>query len=119
MMKQFNVKATFFLIGNRIEEHKIIVHRMVNEGHELGNHSYSHPKIGQLSWGEVVSEIVRAKAVIESCSPRPSMLFRPPEGNLCLGSIVGAWLSGQRIVMWSIDLKDCFADSSEDVDSSF
>ena len=118
ILRQFDVHATFFLIGNRIEANKTIVHRMVKEGHEVGNHSYSHPKIDQLSLAEAADEIVRTTAVIESCSGKPSRLFRPPEGKLCLGSIVGAWLNGQRIVMWNIDLKDCFATSTEDVDDA-
>jgi glycosyltransferase involved in cell wall biosynthesis len=106
ILKTYGVIATFFLVGERIERHKELVRQMVEEGHELGNHSFTHPSFNHLSWKEVMTEIESTQALLQRITNRPCQLFRPPFGKLCVGSILGSWVTRLTCVMWSVDLKD-------------
>lgn len=115
ILKTYGVTATFFLVGERIERHKELVLQMVEEGHELGNHSFTHPSFDHLSWKEVVVEIESTQALFQRITGRPCRLFRPPYGKLCLGSILGAWVARLTCVMWNVDLKDFQAESPGEI----
>lgn len=115
LLKAYGVTATFFLIGEKIEEHKEMVRRIFEEGHELGNHSYTHPSFDSLSWKESVREIEKTQSLLQAITGRPCQFFRPPFGKLCLGSIVGAWIANMSCVMWNVDLKDFQASSSGEI----
>jgi glycosyltransferase involved in cell wall biosynthesis/peptidoglycan/xylan/chitin deacetylase (PgdA/CDA1 family) len=115
ILKQFGAKATFFVIGKKAEKHRDLVKRIIEEGHEIGNHSFTHPEFDRLSWKEARAEITRAQIVLGELQGRSCSLFRPPFGKLCLASILGAWLKRMTIVMWSIDLKDFRANDQNEV----
>lgn len=115
ILKTYGVTATFFLVGERIERHKGLVRQIVEEGHELGNHSFTHPSFDHLSWKEAVEEIERTQSLFHAITGRPCRLFRPPFGKLCVGSVLGAWMTRLTCVMWSIDLKDFQATSSGEI----
>tara|TARA_Y100000782_G_C10187652_1_gene267763 strand:- start:1308 stop:2078 length:771 start_codon:yes stop_codon:yes gene_type:complete len=81
LLKRYNVKATFFCIGNHIEQYPEIFQRMVAEGHEIGNHSYNHAHIFPMSSVKtVVAEITKTNQLIEAVTGKPCRLFRPPFG---------------------------------------
>ncbi|WP_245902700.1 polysaccharide deacetylase family protein [Flavobacterium aciduliphilum] len=81
VLRKYNVKATFFCIGTQIEEHQDIFNAIFEEGHLIGNHSYSHDKkIGFFSTKKVVSEIQKNDLVIEKYLGKKTLLFRPPFG---------------------------------------
>ncbi|WP_342349201.1 glycosyltransferase [uncultured Nitrospira sp.] len=115
VLKAYGVTATFFLVGEKIEQHKEMVRRIFDEGHELGNHSYTHPSFDFLSWKESVGEIEKTQFLLRAITGHPCQSFRPPFGKLCLGSIVGAWLANMTCVMWNVDLKDFQATSSGEI----
>lgn len=115
LLKAYGVTATFFLVGEKIEQHKEIVRRIFEEGHELGNHSYTHPSFDYLSWKESAGEIEKTQSLLQAITGRPCQSFRPPFGKLCLGSIVGAWIAHMTCVMWNVDLKDFQATSSGEI----
>ncbi len=73
-----NVKACFFLLGKNAEEHPGLVRRIVDEGHEIGNHTYSHQNLAQLSEIRMRLELNMTQRVIESITGRSTTLFRPP-----------------------------------------
>ncbi len=115
LLKAYGVTATFFLVGEKIEQHKEMVRRIFEEGHELGNHSYTHPSFDYLSWKESVGEIEKTQALLQAITGRPCRSFRPPFGKLCVGSIVGGWIANMTCVMWNVDLKDFQATSSGEI----
>jgi peptidoglycan-N-acetylglucosamine deacetylase len=78
VLKQYNVKATFFLIGQNAERYPNLVRRIWNEGHEIGNHSYTHPNIGALSERQAQLELTATQRVFQSLLHRSTLLFRPP-----------------------------------------
>ena len=78
ILKAANVKAAFFLVGVNAEHYPNLVRRIVNEGHEIGNHTYYHPNLG-LCWPEHIRlELNATQLLIESITGRATTLFRPP-----------------------------------------
>jgi nucleoside-diphosphate-sugar epimerase/peptidoglycan/xylan/chitin deacetylase (PgdA/CDA1 family) len=107
------VKATFFVVGGAAEQYPELVQRMKNEGHEVGSHSYSHPYFHRLSWSGAIREIGMTRWVLNRILGEQCKLFRPPHGKLSLRSLIPAWLAGQQVVMWNVDLKDYCAGSGD------
>ncbi len=78
ILKAANVKAAFFLVGVNAEKYPGLVRRIVNEGHEIGNHTYYHPNLA-LAWPEHVRlELNATQLLLESITGRATTLFRPP-----------------------------------------
>ena len=78
ILKAANAKAAFFLVGVNAEKYPGLVRRIVNEGHEIGNHTYYHPNLA-LTWPEHVRlELNATQLLIETITRRATTLFRPP-----------------------------------------
>ena len=60
-LKQHNVKATFFLLGENAEKFPNVVKRIANEGHVIGNHTYSHPNLAKVNEDEYRNQIIKRK----------------------------------------------------------
>ncbi|TDK64182.1 polysaccharide deacetylase family protein [Bacillus salipaludis] len=71
-------KATFFMIGEQIIANPAIVKQVWERGHEIGNHTYSHPKLTELSPAECLKEIERTEKLIEDLAGQKPVVFRPP-----------------------------------------
>lgn len=81
ILKQYNVKATFFLIGKRVEQHPEVVHRLLQEGHEIANHTYNHSNAtGFYSIKRLESEITRTTDLVKQLTGLKMNLYRPPFG---------------------------------------
>ncbi|MCP3775510.1 polysaccharide deacetylase family protein [Paenibacillus sp. MZ04-78.2] len=106
ILKSEGVKATFFLIGNRVEAHPEIVQRMINEGHVVGNHSYNHANLPKLSDVDFRNQVVKTDNIIRSISGYTPKFIRPPYGNISETQI--QWLASQHktIVNWNVDSLD-------------
>lgn len=105
-LKKAGVKATFFVVGNRIEANPDIFQRIVNEGHAVANHSYSHPNFLKLSDEDFRNEINATDKLIQNyIGYRPS-LMRPPYGGVTENQI--NWLASmeKKIVNWNVDSLD-------------
>ncbi|HJX98777.1 MAG TPA: polysaccharide deacetylase family protein [Chthoniobacterales bacterium] len=78
ILKKANAKAAFFVVGVNAEKYPALVRRIVNEGHEIGNHTYYHPNLA-LAWPEHVRlELNATQLLIETITGRATTLFRPP-----------------------------------------
>ena len=78
VLAKHNVKATFFMIGDRIERHPETVYRAIAEGHQIGNHSYSHPLLGFLPPKSVQREIERTDKLLRQIGVTGELVFRAP-----------------------------------------
>ena len=78
VLAKHDVKATFFMIGNRIEKYPETVNRVIAEGHQIGNHSYSHPLLGFLPPFYVRRQIERTDAFIRQHGIVEEIVFRAP-----------------------------------------
>lgn len=81
LLKEENVYATFFLIGEKAEQYPEVVRQIQNEGHAIGNHSYSHSRdIGFFSRARLAEDLAKCSRVLESLTRQKVRMFRPPFG---------------------------------------
>jgi peptidoglycan/xylan/chitin deacetylase (PgdA/CDA1 family) len=81
LLNGYNAKATFFLIGKNAEKHPEIVRQIIEKGHSIGNHSYSHSKnFGFFSTENVASELKQTDSILKEITGRQLKMFRPPFG---------------------------------------
>ncbi|MEI8293778.1 MAG: polysaccharide deacetylase family protein [bacterium] len=78
ILKQRGVKAAFFIVGAEAERHPDLVRRIVAEGHEIGNHSFTHPNLADLPASMIRLQLNATQRLIESLTGRSTNLFRPP-----------------------------------------
>ncbi|HEY3102157.1 MAG TPA: glycosyltransferase [Pyrinomonadaceae bacterium] len=78
ILKKENVPATFFVIGKNGDAYPDLLRRIVDEGHEVGNHTYTHPNLGEIPGRVVDLELNATQRLIESITGRSTVLFRPP-----------------------------------------
>lgn len=78
ILKEENVKAAFFIVGENGQTNPELVKRIVAEGHEIGNHSFTHPNLGEIPDGIVDLELNTTQRLIESLTGRSTRLFRAP-----------------------------------------
>lgn len=78
ILKRENVPGTFFVIGKNGQAHPDLLRRIVNEGHELGNHTFTHPNLGEIPGRITDLELNATQRLIESITGRSTVLFRPP-----------------------------------------
>lgn len=78
LLKKENVPATFFVIGEDAQSRPDLVRRMVNEGHDVGNHTFTHPNLGDIPDRLTVLELNANQRLIEAITGRSTVLFRPP-----------------------------------------
>lgn len=117
VLKQYNIKSTFFLVGEKVLQHPQIVERIITEGHIVGNHTYSHKATFPLSSAKIVEEDVqKCNSIIAEIYNKQPKLFRPPFGvtNPIIGRVVRGL--GLNSIGWSIRSLDTVSKRSrEDV----
>ena len=106
LLREHGVKATFFLVGREAERYPQLVERIVEEGHVLGNHSYSHPMFDALTHTEQWVEVERTDEVLSTFDGRPKHGFRPPRGVFSLLLTLRFLFSRRRLAYWSYDTLD-------------
>ena len=94
-------RATFFVIGRAAREAGPLLRRMRAQGHEIGNHSYSHRHPWTMSAAVARLEVRNGTLVIAEATGEPPRLFRPPHGRLRRAMAEQARADGQRLVLWS------------------
>lgn len=105
VLEQFDIKATFFILGRNLLLYPEIIQKVVQSGHAVGNHTWSHPyeKMEPL---KAKSEVENTSAKLQLMTGLKTRLFRPPGGILDNGTAEYARSKNYAIIMWSIDTKD-------------
>jgi peptidoglycan/xylan/chitin deacetylase (PgdA/CDA1 family) len=106
ILKEYDVPATFFMVGAHVEKYPEIAKRIVEEGHEIGNHTYNHRNIPTLSSVDLHKELLEATAVITSVTDVYPAYVRPPRGMYDGRFRRLANLLGQEIVLWTVSTRD-------------
>src|SRR5438067_12715348 len=107
LLAAHHIKATFFLIGENVAEHPEIVAREVREGHEIANHSWSHPNLAKMSDDGVRGQLRKTEDAIRSAIGNRPTLMRPPYGSISTRQ--KKWINhefGYKIVLWDVDPLD-------------
>ena len=105
-LKQYNAKATFFVLGSYVKNNSALIQRMVDEGHEVANHSYDHKDFKKLSDADVLSQIRRTSNAIAAITGEKPTLLRPPYGSFTRRITNLAEQEGLALVLWSPSPED-------------
>ncbi|HFI0253335.1 TPA: polysaccharide deacetylase family protein [Streptococcus suis] len=103
LLKKYNAKATFFVLGSVVEGNEAILQRMVAEGHEVANHTWSHSNLTHLSPEQVQQEIELTQAIVEKAIGKRPTMMRPPFGAVNQ-AVVDAM--GLPSIYWNVDTED-------------
>jgi peptidoglycan-N-acetylmuramic acid deacetylase len=107
VLKAKQVPAAFFITGHFAQDQPELVKRMVDEGHLIGNHTWSHPDMSQISNEKIKDELYKLKEKVASLTNQKEMKFtRPPKGTFSDRSISVSKEQGYTHVFWSIAYKD-------------
>lgn len=101
ILEKYNAKATFFIIGKNAEENSGIVLDAYRRGHEIGNHTYSHPDLKRLSVEECCEEIRKTQDILTEITGEAPKLFRPPGGYVSNAIVDSLSELDCRAVLWS------------------
>ena len=106
ILREEDVKATFFEIGENIAAYPDVTRRVLAAGHEIGNHTYSHPLGGKAPLAALEEEIQRTDVLLEKLGYPTVRLFRPPQGKYPVGLASSLQKNGKMTVLWNIDTRD-------------
>lgn len=107
ILAQQHIHATFFVIGKNVVEHPEILRRAVHEGHEIGNHSWSHPAFGKMRDESVRAELQKTDDAIRAAIGLRPVLMRPPYGSITARQ--KKWINsefGYHTILWDVDPLD-------------
>lgn len=111
-LEKHNVKAAFFVVGNYLETSPDLVKRMVEEGHIVGNHTYHHPDMSQISDPTSFQEEITSleKKYQEITGLEMQKFYRPPQGKYSESNLKMAQELGYQTVFWSLAYVDWYVD---------
>ena len=114
VLAEFDASATFFMIGSAIQRNPAIAARVLEQSHEIGNHSYSHPQLILKLPGAIRREIEDTDALIRALGHRGEIFVRPPYGKRLLG--LPLYLRGEDrpVVLWDLE-PDTYHRQADDV----
>lgn len=106
VLADHGVKATFFMIGQNVKYYPEAAKHVAEAGHEIGNHTYSHPHLSRVGEGELAEQIRKCDGVIREVTGVTPVLFRPPEGKHGIRQCALVQECGYRQVLWNVDTLD-------------
>lgn len=115
VLKKYNAPATFFMVGSWVEKYPESVKKFVAAGHEIMNHSDTHPHIDKLSTQKIASELKNCSDKIEALTGTRPILFRGPYGEYNNTIIKEATNQNMFTIQWNIDSLDWKNLSAEDI----
>lgn len=121
VLKKHNVSATFFLVGNYIETSPDIVKRMVEEGHTVGNHTYTHPDMSSISDEQSFKEeLTKLESLYkETIGQEMLKIYRPPQGKYSESNLKMAQSMGYTTIFWSLAYVDWYENDQPTSDEAF
>jgi len=115
IFKEHDIRITFFIGGEWARENPELLKKIASEGHELGNHGYSHKHHSKLDFNQNRYEILETEKEIESITGVKTNLFAPPYGEFNDITLKAAHSLGYKTIMWSIDTIDWRRDGTEKI----
>lgn len=106
LFKNEDVKVTFFFAGYWLKKYPDLVKKIAAAGHEIGNHTFTHPHLNQLSKDEIIEELESTSDLIYQLTGKRPELFRPPYGEYNNRVVQTVRNAGYQIVQWSLDSHD-------------
>lgn len=116
VLKKHNIKAAFFVVGNYLESNPEIVKRMCDEGHIVGNHTYSHPNMSKMqTYDDFLKEIKPNEELYLNITGKEiDKFYRPPQGVYSTKNLQDALNAGYKTIFWSVAHVDWNQESQPD-----
>jgi peptidoglycan-N-acetylglucosamine deacetylase len=116
ILKERNIHATFFLLGQNVQQYPDIAKQVASDGHQIGNHSYSHANLFFKDKSFIQRQIIQTEEILELNLGKRTHLFRPPYGyfNLAIMNVLKE--IGSTCVLWSIDSNDYRLKKQSDIE---
>ncbi|MDF2792030.1 MAG: hypothetical protein K0S80_5132 [Neobacillus sp.] len=105
-LKKHQVKASFFLEGRWVKNNPELAKMIVSAGHEVGNHSYTHPDMKRINAAQTREQLLKTNEVIEAATGNKSIWFAPPSGSYRDETVKIAAELKMKTVMWTVDTID-------------
>lgn len=107
LLKKYHAKATFFVLGRKVEQHPQVIEAMVRDGHEVGNHTFDHPNLTKTSKPKCERELERTRLDLDllGCAKHPQ-LVRPPYSAYDKQLTTYLTHTKRELVLWSLDSGD-------------
>ena len=105
-LDKYNVKITFFMVGEWVDKYPEVVKKISDAGHEIANHSDNHKHVNNLSYEENVKEIINCSNKIKEITGKETVLYRGPYGEYNNTVIKAANDNNHKMIQWSIDTLD-------------
>jgi peptidoglycan/xylan/chitin deacetylase (PgdA/CDA1 family) len=115
ILRDGGCKATFFLIGGEARKFPLLARAIHEEGHEIGNHFFSHRKLPHWDLQGTINEIIRADEVITEITGKVPFSVRPPYGRITFSLLLFTRWKRRPLVMWSRDSEDSFSLPSAEI----
>ncbi len=106
ILEEHNVKTTFFLVGYWVDKYPERVKQIYDAGHEIGNHSNTHPHMSELSNEQIAQELSTLSKKVEAITGTATTLFRPPYGDYDDQVVLQARKDGYEVIQWNVDSLD-------------
>lgn len=116
ILRERRIRATFYVIGSRVQAYPGLLRRMVDEGHEIGNHTWAHPRLSRHGAARVLAELDRTAQIIWQVTGHVPVTMRPPYGAITQRQ--SRMIHAERnlpTVMWSVDSQDWRRSGSSEV----
>ncbi len=114
LLRQYDARAIFFVIGSRIHRAPQMLPRIIDEGHLLGNHTFTHPLDRQFGFREYKNDLLRCEDVIREHTPVTARFHRPPSGSISPATAFAPRSLGLRTILWSVEGRDWALRDSEE-----
>ncbi len=115
LLREYDIRATFFVIGENVSYYGDVVNRAVADGHEIGNHTYHHVRLSDISETEAIEEIQKTEEIVRRVTGYETHLFRPPEGAYNENALAAFAGTTYRFVLWTVDTRDWEKASTEKI----
>jgi peptidoglycan/xylan/chitin deacetylase (PgdA/CDA1 family) len=115
LLDKYNAKATFFLIGDEIEKHPEEAKKIVDAGHQIGNHTYSHNRMVFKTPSYIKEEIQKTDQLIQKAGYKGEVDFRPPNGKKLVGLPYYLNKHNRDTITWNIEPDSYYTNASDKV----
>lgn len=106
VLREAQVRATFFVVGREAEQEPDLIYRMYNEGHEIGNHTYTHKRLDSIKTDEISQEITKTNLIIKGITGQAPQYIRPPGGKWDRELVNVVIENKMKLIMWDINADD-------------
>lgn len=115
ILAKYGVRATFFVVGENVEAHPELLEREILAGHEIGNHTNTHPDLSKLTYRAACDEVLAAENAVFAQNEYRTRLLRPPGGAYSDAIFRLAARLDYDLILWSVDTRDWAHTTADDI----